>query len=948
MVGTIGALVVAWWTGVAVAQDDTPSTAWTLPSFDIAFPTGFRWMVAPDHDAPVVGLAMAVDVGSAGEDEGRFGLAHLVEHLWFRSHAEGRPPTWDLLQALGCEVNALTSRDVTRYQTACPANVLPWVMQLEGRRLSDPLAGVSEEDFAHELRVVIAERALYGSAADLQDRILTGIHGVGHPYGHLPAGTLHDLEALTLDDAKAFVAAHYRPQDASFVVTGDVDGTSLSRLLFRVFAPTTFHPDLQAGAAREREGPEALRVPGGTTWYWPDDPARPGTMLQAVPPVVRQVLPFEESPPQDEPIVLDADVEHPSVRLVWTLPPFDPDAARFDGAVLAFEAEDLLRKAGELHRIAWVSCDVEALRREALLTCRMATAGGVPGDAALEALRRAPAIDHGTSGLHWSTHWAMQFLLLSLEGVAEPVGGRLEALLDHTHAGVTLGIAAATERRLRERDPTAARAYLREQATYTRSYVVRLEPVDVAVDAETGRSAGEDPGLSGADVALASELPAGFDATQHGGTRLQVASRVLPNGVRVVAVSTGTYPVVDVAVYSDLGPDALDAGVVEIAASMAAPVQRSPRSLLPYSRVGLQDGGAAWWVRSDAGSADVAIATVRQMLQDVPKAAPHVAAWVQQQRARRRRTPSIGTQATRLVASALPSWPARLSELPDARLAELAQLKPAELVDVAHTVWDPHHTVVVVAGRLNPEATVMRVADAFASWHPKARPLAPKAPVTAQAAPILVGVDTGPGALASVTTTCVSPATGADGAVAVELVDGLLDRAQFRALRAEAGLAYAPRAWSERRGDVARYTLQAVVPADEVGTALTFQRALLQQVAERGFLPEDVLDARRVWLLSSPLRRSAPARLRGDLAGPLLDGVDVEAWRAGDPLVADIDAERLRALMAGCATEMAAQVWGDLDVVAAPAQAAFPGRYVAPREPDDDRRSGTKGGGSGD
>ena len=46
-----------------------------------------------------------------------------------------------------------------------------------------------------------------------------------HPYGHPTIGSMDDLAAATLDDAKAFFATHYAPGNAVLTLVGDIDPT---------------------------------------------------------------------------------------------------------------------------------------------------------------------------------------------------------------------------------------------------------------------------------------------------------------------------------------------------------------------------------------------------------------------------------------------------------------------------------------------------------------------------------------------------------------------------------------------------------------------------------------------------------------------------------------------------------------------------------------------------
>src|SRR5688572_26386284 len=67
-----------------------PTEAFTLPN-------GLGVALEQSHDTGVAGVVLLVGVGSADEPTGKAGLAHLSEHLVFRSHSEGQADLLDRL-----------------------------------------------------------------------------------------------------------------------------------------------------------------------------------------------------------------------------------------------------------------------------------------------------------------------------------------------------------------------------------------------------------------------------------------------------------------------------------------------------------------------------------------------------------------------------------------------------------------------------------------------------------------------------------------------------------------------------------------------------------------------------------------------------------------------------------------------------------------------------------
>src|SRR4051812_47796932 len=72
---------------------------YALPQRDYQLGSGLRVLVQEDHSTPLVVVTSVYGAGGTSDPVGHEGLAHLVEHLVFRSHpGDGKRPLWDVLQ----------------------------------------------------------------------------------------------------------------------------------------------------------------------------------------------------------------------------------------------------------------------------------------------------------------------------------------------------------------------------------------------------------------------------------------------------------------------------------------------------------------------------------------------------------------------------------------------------------------------------------------------------------------------------------------------------------------------------------------------------------------------------------------------------------------------------------------------------------------------------------
>ena len=188
---------------------------------------GLRLVLSEDHLTPAAAVCLWYDVGSRQEVKGRTGLAHLFEHLMFQGSAqvEGNGH-FELVQGAGGSLNGTTSFERTNYFETMPAHQLELALWLEADRMGSLLAALDEESMENQRDVVKNERRQrydnvpYGTAFE---RMTALAYPEGHPYHHIPIGSMADLDAVTLDDARAFFRANYAPNNAVLAIVGDID-----------------------------------------------------------------------------------------------------------------------------------------------------------------------------------------------------------------------------------------------------------------------------------------------------------------------------------------------------------------------------------------------------------------------------------------------------------------------------------------------------------------------------------------------------------------------------------------------------------------------------------------------------------------------------------------------------------------------------------------------------
>ncbi len=200
---------------------------------------GLRLVLSEDHLNPVAAVCLWYDVGSRYEVKGRTGLAHLFEHLMFQGSTQVKGSGhFELVQGAGGTLNGSTSFERTNYYETMPAHQLELALWLEADRMGSLLAALDEESLQNQRDVVKNERRQrydnvpYGTAFE---RMTALAYPEGHPYHHTPIGSMADLDAVTLDDARAFFRANYAPDNAVLAVAGDIDPEETRRWVEKYF-----------------------------------------------------------------------------------------------------------------------------------------------------------------------------------------------------------------------------------------------------------------------------------------------------------------------------------------------------------------------------------------------------------------------------------------------------------------------------------------------------------------------------------------------------------------------------------------------------------------------------------------------------------------------------------------------------------------------------------------
>ncbi|MFC8449964.1 M16 family metallopeptidase [Kitasatospora sp. NPDC057223] len=233
----------------APAAASTGGTGAAIAITEHRLANGLRVVLSEDHLTPVAAVCLWYDVGSRHEVKGRTGLAHLFEHLMFQGSANvSNNGHFELVQGAGGSLNGTTSFERTNYFETMPTHQLELALWLEADRMGSLLAALDDASMENQRDVVKNERRQrydnvpYGTAFE---KLTALSYPDGHPYHHTPIGSMADLDAATLEDARAFFRTYYAPNNAVLSVVGDIDPEQTIAWVEKYFATIPAHDGKQ-------------------------------------------------------------------------------------------------------------------------------------------------------------------------------------------------------------------------------------------------------------------------------------------------------------------------------------------------------------------------------------------------------------------------------------------------------------------------------------------------------------------------------------------------------------------------------------------------------------------------------------------------------------------------------------------------------------------------------
>jgi len=181
-----------------------------------------------------------VGVGSRDETPAQAGAAHYLEHLLFKGTA--RRSALDIsasLDAVGGEMNAFTSKEYTCFYARVLDADLPLAVDVISDLVTSAL--LRAHDVESERDVILEEIAMRDDdPGDLVHEEFADAMFGPTPLGRPILGTIETIESITPRAIRGFYKRRYRPENMVVSAAGNVDHTTVVRLVRKAFGAAGF------------------------------------------------------------------------------------------------------------------------------------------------------------------------------------------------------------------------------------------------------------------------------------------------------------------------------------------------------------------------------------------------------------------------------------------------------------------------------------------------------------------------------------------------------------------------------------------------------------------------------------------------------------------------------------------------------------------------------------
>jgi len=184
---------------------------------------------------PIVTIDTWIKTGSVNESDSNSGVAHFLEHLFFKGTKLHPAGDFDrILESKGAIINAATSKDFTHYYITIPAEYFNTAIELHSDMLLNPQ--IPRKELEKERKVVLEEisKDLNTPSKKVYENLNEMMY-THHPYKRRVIGSADVISTIRREEILDYYNNFYAPSNMITLIVGDVDTATVVKKVSEAF-----------------------------------------------------------------------------------------------------------------------------------------------------------------------------------------------------------------------------------------------------------------------------------------------------------------------------------------------------------------------------------------------------------------------------------------------------------------------------------------------------------------------------------------------------------------------------------------------------------------------------------------------------------------------------------------------------------------------------------------
>jgi predicted Zn-dependent peptidase len=196
---------------------------------------GMYVLLIENPASPMVGVNVAIKVGSAYETFSTSGMSHMLEHLLFNgTTSRDQKQLYDDVDMIGGYNNAHTDNYYTDFMMVTPTENIERGMEIQADMLFN--STLPNEKFEKEKGIVLEEisKSLANSSEQFERNTISVLYS-GHALSLPTLGTYSTIQSMKRDDVNLFYKNYYVPNNMVLSVIGNFDTKSMLAIIKEIY-----------------------------------------------------------------------------------------------------------------------------------------------------------------------------------------------------------------------------------------------------------------------------------------------------------------------------------------------------------------------------------------------------------------------------------------------------------------------------------------------------------------------------------------------------------------------------------------------------------------------------------------------------------------------------------------------------------------------------------------